>query len=42
MALYLAHFDALMPVPTGMTSWFEAGVRTSLKARINVQQPSGY
>jgi hypothetical protein len=42
MALYLAHCNALMPVPTGVTSWFEAGTRTSLKARINDQQPSGY
>jgi hypothetical protein len=42
MALYLAHFDAPMPVLTGRTSWFEAGVATGLAARINVQQPSGY
>jgi hypothetical protein len=41
MTRYCAHLDALMPVPTGTTSWFEAGLRTGLAARINVQ-PSGY
>ena len=42
MACYLAHTDVPMPVFTGKTSWFEAGTRTSLMARINGQQPSGY
>jgi hypothetical protein len=41
MALYTAHTDVLMPVPTGTTSWFEAGMRASAKALINAQ-PSGY
>jgi hypothetical protein len=41
MALHTAHTDVLMPVPTGMTSWFEAGTRASAKALINAQ-PSGY
>ena len=41
MALYTAHTDVLMPVPTGMTSRFEADTRASVKALINAQ-PSGY
>jgi hypothetical protein len=38
MAVYAAHTDAFMPVETGTKSWRE----TTLAARINVQQPSGY
>ena len=41
MAVYAAHTDAFMPVPTGMTSWRETSLPATLAARINVQ-PSGY
>ena len=41
MARYAAHTDVRMPVPTGMTSWFQVGTRASAKALINAQ-PSGY
>jgi hypothetical protein len=41
MALYTAHTDVLKPVSTGMTSWFEAGMRASAMVLINAQ-PSGY
>ena len=42
MALYLSRTRVLMPVHTGTTSWFEAGMAKSLAARINDEQPSGY
>ena len=43
MAVYAAHTDAFMPVPTGTKSWRrETSLPATLAARINVQQPSGY